>query len=242
MKVKYTLVENKLTQRPNDFKAQVQGPRSYDLDAIVEDMVKRGSTVTKADVLAVLHAFFECVMRIIRSGGVINTDLFKTQFSISGRFKGRSDRFDPKRHRLRVLFLPGKMILKALGLLKTQKVAAPTNAPHITSVKDAASGSTNAQITSGSALEIAGYRLKVVGTHADNGVYFVDSENEAHPAAALVNNQPKNLIVVAPTLPPGTYTLEVKTQYSTGVCIAVASHRLFFAPYGCISALFRLHM
>lgn len=52
--LKYSLRENLLTAAPDDFMAQVQDVRSYTLDEIIDAMMQKGSTLTRADVAAVL--------------------------------------------------------------------------------------------------------------------------------------------------------------------------------------------
>ncbi|MBR2463205.1 MAG: DUF4469 domain-containing protein [Spirochaetaceae bacterium] len=50
--LKYALRENLLTPEPDDYMAQTVDARSYSGEEIVELMLKRGSTLTKADAAA----------------------------------------------------------------------------------------------------------------------------------------------------------------------------------------------
>ena len=50
--LKYALRENLLTPEPDDYMAQTVDARSYRGEEIVELMLKRGSTLTKADAAA----------------------------------------------------------------------------------------------------------------------------------------------------------------------------------------------
>ena len=54
MAINYCLLENNLTSDPNDYAAQVKITSSADLEQIADRMIEQGSTVTKADILAVL--------------------------------------------------------------------------------------------------------------------------------------------------------------------------------------------
>ena len=82
--LKYTLVENQLTERPNDYMAQTIAVRAYDKEAIIALMLRRGTLLTRTDVLAVLNGLEETVADIIKDGGTVNLPLFNTSFSISG--------------------------------------------------------------------------------------------------------------------------------------------------------------
>ena len=66
------------------------------------------------DILAVLNNFFEVAVGITASGETINTDLFKTNLSISGVFDGAGDTFDKSRHSIRVNTNAGKLLKEAL--------------------------------------------------------------------------------------------------------------------------------
>ena len=94
-------------------------------------------------------------------------------------------------------------------------VSAP--APHIEEVQDISSGKANSVITPGGMVSISGDFLKVAGDDTSIGVYFVDSSKTEHKVTSgLAENMPSRLIFIAPTLSKGDYTLEVRTQYTTG--------------------------
>ena len=82
--LKYTLQENLLTERPDDYMAQTIATRSYDKEAIIALILRRGTLLTRTDVLAVLNGLEETVADIIKDGGTVNLPLFNTSFSISG--------------------------------------------------------------------------------------------------------------------------------------------------------------
>ena len=215
MPLKYALLENLLTDRPDDYKAQTQATVRHDLESILEQMTQKGSTVTKTDALAVLNAFFEVIARITAAGGAIHTELLRTRLSVSGVFEGAADRFDPSRHRIHLHLHAGSLLQAATRQLGVEKVALAPIVPHILEVKDAASGAVNQTLTSGGVVEISGSRLKIVGDAPHNGVYFVGEDGAAQKAPHLIVNRPTRLIAMTPALPAGRYTLQVTTQYST---------------------------
>lgn len=52
MTLKFALFENNLTSDPNDYMAVVQGLQSKTQEDVIDYMVSRGSTVTKAEALS----------------------------------------------------------------------------------------------------------------------------------------------------------------------------------------------
>ena len=68
--LKYCLRENLLTPDENDYMAQTADVRSFSLDEIIDLMMEKGSTLTKADTKAALQVYGEVVSALIK-GGVV---------------------------------------------------------------------------------------------------------------------------------------------------------------------------
>src|SRR3989337_2724976 len=68
MPIKYILRDNKLTADPNDYRAIVTPTTSADLDAVVDRMLQRGTTVGRADILAVFDNLTEAVASMLLDG------------------------------------------------------------------------------------------------------------------------------------------------------------------------------
>lgn len=215
MSLKYSLTENLLTPQPDDYAARVQNVTGHDLESITALMLQRGSTLTESDVTAVLTMLFAIAAEVTARGETINLPLFKTSFSISGVFDRASDTFDPARHEVKVNVNAGKVLKDALQRLRVEKITVPENVPHIIEVKDSISGQVNSQITAGGVLDITGSLLKVGGEQPDNGVYFIAADGTKHKVETLVENKPARLIVIIPPLPPGSYTLQVTSQFNS---------------------------
>ena len=216
MSLNYALLENLLTAAPNDYMAQVQNVKSHDQESVVSRMLERGSTITKTDIIAVLEMFFDEVSKITREGETVNLPIFNTRLSVSGVFTGATDSYDSSRHAVNVNVNATKMLTEALRTVKTQKVATKEIQPMVLEVKDSITQSVNENITSGGVVEITGSMLKIEGDNRQVGVSFVDDNSQSFPVTTLVDNKPARLIVIVPTLPAGTYHVQIKTQYNGG--------------------------
>ena len=64
--LKYCLRENLLTPDENDYMAQTADVRSFSLDEIIDLMMQKGSTLTKADTKAALQVYGEVVSALIK--------------------------------------------------------------------------------------------------------------------------------------------------------------------------------
>lgn len=228
MSLKYALVENLLTPAVDDYTAQTQQTKSNDLDSIIQKMLKRGSLLTKTDILAVLNSFFEVCEEITEEGETINTDLIKTNLTISGVFIGATDIYDVKRHSININVTAGKLLKNAISEMKTEKLATAEILPNILEVKDSISQTTNDQLTPNGVLEIMGSRLKIEGEPEQVGIFFVnDDDSNSYKVATVVDNKPAKLIVMIPALPKGHYTLQVKTAYTGATPLKQARTGIF---------------
>lgn len=216
MNLKYSLAPNLLTSRVDNYTARAQNVKSHDLESIIRIMLAEGSRVTRADILAVLSGFFEVAGILTAKGEAINTDLIKTSFSITGTFDSVEDTFDNSRHAVRVNINAGKILKEAVAQIQIKKVTAPEAIPRILNVKDSISGSVNDRITSNGVLEIIGSLLKIEGDNVNNGVYLIGSDGTRNKVVTLIENKPRRLFVILPTLAAGEYTLQIITQHNGG--------------------------
>ena len=74
---------------------------SYDKNMLINRMLEMGSTITKADILAVLNNFEKAVRNICLEGSKVTIGEFM-QFTpaMSGKFESELDGFDPSKHEL----------------------------------------------------------------------------------------------------------------------------------------------
>ena len=214
--LKYSLRENLLTAAPDDFMAQVQDVRSYTLDEIIDAMMQKGSTLTRADVAAVLQIYGEVCASVIADGCALNTPLMNTALSISGVFNGANDAFDKKRHAVNLNITAGTALKAAVGKVKCEKTGTTSTDPYINEVKDIVSGTVNAELTKGAVVQITGSRLKFDAKDAAQGIFFVPETGNPVRAAVIAENKPARLMAIIPAdLEAGTYYIEVRTKMDT---------------------------
>jgi hypothetical protein len=197
--------------------AQTVNVRSYSNEEIAELMLKRGSTLTKADILATLEVYRQVIVDLVEDGAAVNTPLFHIVPSISGTFNGTGDSFDPARHHINVNLNAGTALREAAKRIKTRKVDVADPVPHIAEVKDIVSGSTNHLLTSGGVIQLRGGRLKIVETQENNGIFLLPENGNEVKLTVIAENKPARLMAMLPAdLPQGDYTLEVRTTYTAG--------------------------
>lgn len=211
--LKYSLRENHLTPEPDDCMAQVQDVRSYSLDEVIDLMTRRGTTLTRADVSAVLQVYAEVVSELVSDGCAVNTPLFNTSFSISGVFAGMSDTFDKSRHNVSLNINAGTKLREAVKSIKTEKVDGVSTNPLITEATDVVSGLVNVSLTPGGVLRLTGSRLKFFPADETQGVFLVSESGSEVRCAVVAENKPARVMVMIPQdIASGTYYAEVRTK------------------------------
>ena len=211
--LKYCLRENLLTPAPDDYMAQAADVRSYTLDEIIDLMMEKGTTLTRADVAATLQVYGEVVSAIIKDGSAVNTPLMNTSMSISGVFDGANDSFDKKRHTVNLNITAGTLLRDAVTKVKCEKTEGASTDPYITEVTDIVTGTANTTLTKGGVVQLVGSRLKFDAKDAAQGIFFVPETGEAVRATVIAENKPARLMAIIPAdLAAGTYYVEVRTK------------------------------
>ena len=215
--LKYSLRENLLTPAPDDYMAQAADVRSYTLDEIIDLMMDKGTTLTRADVAATLQVYGEVCSSLIKDGSALNTPLMNTALSISGVFNGANDSFDKKRHTVNLNLTAGTLLRDAVTKVKCEKTEAASTDPYITEVADIVSGKVNEVLTKGGVVQLVGSRLKFDAKDAAQGIFFVPETGAPVRAAVIAENKPARVMAIIPAdLPAGTYYIEVRTKLAEG--------------------------
>lgn len=228
--LKYALIENPLTGRPNDYSAQVYATKTVDKERFIELLLRKGTLMTRTDLVAAMSLIEDTVVEILEDGGCFNLPLFNTSFTISGIFDGPADLFDERRHKLNIKINKGVLLREAEKRLKKEKTEAVPSRPVILAVKDCLTGKTNEVLASESLIEVWGYNIKIVGDEPECGLWFVSEDGAEEKASMLIDNKPSLLRAFVPLLASGTYRLKVVTRYTR------TGRRIVNKPKQCVYA------
>lgn len=214
MALKYRLTQNKLirSQSPDEHVAIPTGNKTMYLEDIIEDMISRGSTITKAEALATIEEFNRSVCNILSKGNSINTELFSVTHSIKGVFKNSKETFNPQKHVLNLNLRAGKRLLQTCQNIPVIKVDAVPSMPQINTLINLKNGDTNNSVNAGQMVSLRGKLLKISLDKPDCGIYLIDSNKAETKIPHLIKNAPSELMFFIPDhLVPGKYHLELRT-------------------------------
>lgn len=216
MAIKYYLQPNPITPDPNDQSARVISNQVHDINSIIFEILRRGSTVTEADANAVLKLFFEVVTDEVAEGNSVNLPLVNIRPGISGVFTNLTDSFDSSRHIKKANVTAGVLLTQKLAAAKVEKVVQATAAPALIQFLDVNTQNTNSILTPGGIGQIVGEELKFNPDAAAEGIYFLASDGTATKVDIVASRTEGKLVFSIPTsLTAGSYVLEVRKGYGT---------------------------
>lgn len=215
------LVENKLTERPDDFTFNVTYVGNRSIGDICRLTAKKyGDKYSAGEILGIYEELRGVAFDELCSGCTVEFGFVTNSLGVEGPFIGPKAQFDPGRNRVVLRSSPTADIRKELADISVIVSHVEEGLPTIISVTDVASGLVNQKLTPGGGLTGKGSRCKVVGEESDDnnvGFFFVnakDNKETAVPVTSLMRNEPANFSFVIPALEEGTYYLEVATRYA----------------------------
>lgn len=212
--IPYSLIDNKLTTDPNDLRAQVRITATVSINDLIDAIVRPGSTVTKAEFLAMWEELGAEVVRCLLRGESVVTDLFTVRPALTGVWANAQDSFDPTRHHGRLRLGTGVRLRRAEAQMQFElERAQDQSRPLPVHLEDFASDTTNATLTKGGVVRLTGSLLKVDAADPDQGIFLVNSTGAATRVTKVMTNKPsEQLFMVPATLAAGTYQVEVRTK------------------------------
>lgn len=213
MSLEYYLIPNHMTADPDDFMAVSSNSNTYTIEDIYKQMTREGSTITKAEALAVFEEITQAIAGILEEGHSIVTPLVNITSSVSGVFESEDDRFDPSRHKVRLNIANGLRLRELDGAISPVVGSSGMRQPSLLRFHDNGSETQNELITPNGGARIKGSLLKFDEEDDAQGIFFIDqADNTEHRVEKpLLRNKPGELIFILPDLPAGDYRLEVRS-------------------------------
>lgn len=213
MPVRYYLRKNAISSNPTSHKAIIVPYKINNVSDIISEMLKRGTTLSEADILASLHLFFEVVNEEVQEGNHVNLPIANLKPGISGEFYGSSDQFDSSRHKIKATASIGSVTKKIMKEVVTEKITKPLTVPILTAFKDVHTQNLNSVISPGSIGQIIGNHLKYNPENANEGIFFVSDNEQEFKVNTVATRTLGKLAFIIPQLPSGAYTLIVKRAF-----------------------------
>lgn len=217
MSIEYYLLNNPLSDEPDQQVARVHARGKKNLNDIVTLIVERGSTLGEPDIYGVLTELGHVIVKLLKDGNSVWLPFACFKSSIKGTFTNHIDGFDPSRHTLRPIVGQGPLLKDLYGgnALHVEKIDNPLKAPEIKNFVDMTTGERNRAITPGGMGTVLGKRLKFNPENESEGVYFVAvGTNEETKVSFIGTNTANRLVFMIPAgIVAGDYVLQVRVLY-----------------------------
>lgn len=216
MPIPYTLFPLEIHNQPDVCVARVHSFRTAGEQELIDHVILHGVELSRPDIAAVLQGLRGAIEDLLVEGYHINTSFGNFRVNIRGSFDGRSDSFDPDRHRIEVTVSANPQLRGAVRQrAQVVKERQPTPQPDPCQYRDLGSGQLNSILTTRGLGQLDGYRLKFDPADPQQGIFFVMAGREAR-VEEVARNRPAELIFRVPLLAAGTYTLEVRSVVRGG--------------------------
>ncbi|KOH44568.1 DNA-binding domain-containing protein [Sunxiuqinia dokdonensis] len=211
MKIKYYLIDNPMTEDPNDCRAQVTGYEAVTESEIFEYMTRKGSGITTAEAKANYQELIEAHEYFLKQGFGINTGFINARPVIQGVFRDKADSFDPSRHQVKFNVKLGKFYNQTANDLKFEKVEPLSSDPIPNDFEDIASDTVNNIITPTGTAILQGVRLKFNMEDDEQGIFFIAANGAVNRVSKIITMTSSQVVFLIPQeLAAGEYTLEVR--------------------------------
>jgi len=216
-RIKANLYDNLLTEDQNDFTARVSSERTLNVSDVCKSAANRGGASSSPETMEHnVNLFLKEMGYQLSDGYSVNTGYFTATTLIKGVFNSPTETFNPNKHAIIFQFNQGDTLRKELPGIQVDILGVADSNITVVQVTDVKTGSINDKLTPERNLKIKGYKLKLAGENPAVGVYFVNQttgERIKVDSSDIVTNNPSELIIVTPDLAPGTYSLEVTSQF-----------------------------
>jgi hypothetical protein len=217
-KIEAKLYPNYLGKGEGAYVARSKAEAPLSIEDICASAKNRGGfTGQYEDLVEHTHIFInEMIYQLLDGFSTQIGGYFSLHTRLGGTYHSERDRIDPAK--ITIAFRELSRLKELLAKIEVENEGLAGDGAYIDEAADAHSGTLNSALTPGGMLHITGHKIKVGGSDAACGVWFV---NEAGGARTKVTenlglNRPTEVMAQIPALAAGKYRLEIVTQYSNG--------------------------
>ncbi|MDR2793070.1 MAG: DUF4469 domain-containing protein [Treponema sp.] len=219
-RIRVRLVPNNLIGVEGAYIAFTINEACLGIEDVCASLKNRGGfTGNYDDLVEYVKQFFNEAAYLLCDGFAVNTGYFSIHPNVGGGFDNVTEGHDRRKHPVTFRFRTRAPLRALTGHIAVEVEGIADVQGYIDKVADVNTGAVNETLTPGGLFSISGHKIKVAGDKPDVGVYFVpaaDAVQKVKVTGNLAENTASKLIGVIPALTVGTWTVEIKTQYSRG--------------------------
>ncbi len=211
------MVDNPLTEDPNDFTLKVKAGNMVTTEDIARALQEEGTEFQLETLVDILNRGDRIIRNKLLAGFSVGTGVFYAYPSVTGVWRDKSETFDDSRHKVGVNFQLSAALREGVKQVGVEVLGVSSAGPEISVVTDTWTGELNGLITPDEVVSVKGRNIQIAGEDEGNGIRFIrvdDGTRTEVEMRRLTENKPSSLSFRVPELLPGDYYLELTTQFS----------------------------
>ena len=217
----YYLIENTVTPDPTDRIAKVKSKKTKGIGDLADRIVQKRTEYRKDTLVNIYRMMNEAKLEFLAEGEKVNDEITLLEPAITGNFYENTGFVDGRNSCVinsRVTNVVQAMLRQVKGTYNG--LSLDNGGAAIDSITDSTTGSVNGEITPGKTVTVAGKKIRVVPEEGETVASCItwtnlDTQQVIEQEDAPVVNDPSKLILQLPELMAGTYTLGIKTLFSS---------------------------
>ena len=221
------LSKSQLPGQPPFFRGTIPFRTTLSIEELADRAIEHHCAYSHGILIACFSTMIEEVYDALADGFNVDFGLWRTDMTVLGRFNTEYDKFDRKRHALRINLLPSPRLNQLAGCFPVEVSRFNANVPlpnEVSIHNNTYRGQEDREfcvIPAGYALPlfIHGRRLKIMGDHPEVGIVFRQEEGGdkryfIEPQMVFINESTRLAFMLPEPLAPGVWMVEVHTQFS----------------------------
>lgn len=213
------LLDNPLTEDPNDFTLKVKAGNMVTIDDIAKELQDEGTEFKLETLIDILNRGDRIIREKLLSGISVGTGVFYAYPNVTGVWYDKNETFDDNRHKTGVNFQLSAAMREGIKQVGVEVLGISSTGPEISSVIDTWTGELNGLLTPDEVVNVKGRNIQITGDNEGIGIRFIrldDGTSTNVDLRRLTVNSPSSLSFRVPQLKAGDYWLELTTRYSKG--------------------------
>lgn len=213
------LVDNPLTEDPNDFTLKVKTGIMVTNEDIAKALQKEGTEFKLETLVDILNRGDRIVRDKLLEGCSVGTGVYYAYPNVTGVWRDKNEPFDEKKHKVGINFQLSAALREGVKGVGIEVLGISSGAPEISGVTDTWTGELNGLITPDEVVTVKGRNMQIVGEGEEVGIRFVRVDGRGSVPVdlrRLTRNNPSELSFRVPQLLAGDYWLELTTHYAKG--------------------------
>ena len=200
---------------------------------IARRIVEMGSEYNYESILSIINRRDEIEREILLSGRSFTSKNMRHAPRVKGNWYGIKPTPDYSLHLATYDTVMTNDMRNGMRGVRFEVLGTKVTSGIISLVTDTFTGLSDGTITPEDDIKILGDKIRVLdnGTNdPDVGIFLVAANNIRHRVTRrLTENNPSSVIARVPILPPGTYTLEIVTYFTSGATLLSSSRTITYA-------------